>query len=447
MHREPTHYQTEREKVLINKTIHEDKNWDLLQGSERRKGILAAVKDAMQSAREELPGVAASEASAVAALLSEWERFCLLRPVAAEMESFVRDELEKKMRNTYKKHGALKLDRDFGSTGSAGDNTLLGAMKVPLHTLLRGVAHEKLFELKEGQSDEDMEHTYAMLVQHYTDEDETFRAAATGKSIARATQSSGSQGSGDRGEGGGGASVLVQTQRGGNDEEGLVGSGYGSIGGGVKGKMQGGGEKLGCDSGEGKDAERHRVQEQASAPEPSASSTLSAHPQLHRASTFKVDARVHAPVLHRGASSMKMSFARPTAETKSSHEQREEQWRQDYRRTKAVSSVVDTLAQHAAHKRAAAELRVGSFQQEQDIEPVWEEEGSGSESDEEGENGKTAGTGEGAAGASCETKRTKASTHKISAFRQYSAREHAAVCALELSPSLSISCEECNAGR
>lgn len=90
---------------------------------------------AVQRAHDPLPpGVAASSA-AVAAVLSEWERFCLLRPVAAEMESFVRDKMEKKMAHTYKKHGALKLDREFGGAGSAGENTLLGAMKVSLHAL------------------------------------------------------------------------------------------------------------------------------------------------------------------------------------------------------------------------------------------------------------------------------------------------------------------------
>ena len=128
---------------------------------------------------------------------------------------------------------------------------------------------------------------------------------------------------------------------------------------------------------------------------------------------------------------MKLQFAQPT-ETKSTHERREEQWHHDYRRTKAMSSIVDTLAQHSVYKRAAAELGVGSFQREQDANAIREEEesGSGDESDGEGEDGNSAGTGQSAADAISMSKKTTAHTtaHKISAFRQFSAREHAAVC-------------------
>ena len=49
---------------------------------------------------------------------------------------------------------------------------------MPLHTLLRGMKHAKTFALKEEHSEEELARTQALLVRHYTDEDDAFRAAA-----------------------------------------------------------------------------------------------------------------------------------------------------------------------------------------------------------------------------------------------------------------------------
>lgn len=318
-------------------------------------------------------------------------------------------------------------------------------MKVSLHTLLRGMTHEKTFALKEGQSSEELEHMQALLVRHYTDEDETFRAAAacgrhdtsiartqSGSSVLRRTRSGGRQGSVG---GGSSTSDSVPAQaHGGNDAAGdqhHVGSG-----GSVVGHAEGDSGKAEDENGSGSSVKRHGMQEGASAPAiPSNQNTVTASAPgagarqlLRRASTFAVDARVHAPVLNREASSMKLEFARPTATAqKSSHELREEQWHQDYRRTKAMSSIVENLAHHSALKRAAAEMRAGSCIIEQDTEAGGEEEesGSGAESDGEGDDGKTS-VSEGTAGGIGGTNKKKAHAHKISAFHQFSAREHAA---------------------
>ena len=318
-------------------------------------------------------------------------------------------------------------------------------MKVSLHTLLRGMTHEKTFALKEGQSSEELEHTQALLVRHYTDEDETFRAAASGRHdapIAR-TQSGSSvlsrtQSSGRQGCIGGSSSAsdsVPARAHGGNNVAGdqhHVGSG-----GGVVGHAQGDSGKVEDDNGSGSGVKRHGMQEGASGPAiPSKQNAITASAPgagarqlLRRTSTFAVDARVHAPVLHREASSMKLEFARPTATAqKSSHELREEKWHQDYRRTKAMSSVVDNLTQHSAIKRAAAEMRAGSCIIEQAAEAGGEDEesGSGAESDGEGDDGKTSVgevTGTVAIGG---TNKKKAHAHRISAFHQFSAREQAA---------------------
>jgi len=177
VHREPTLYQEVREQVLVARTVHEDKNWEImLQQREHGKGILDAAKEAVRAKRDPLPpGVAGS--ALLAKVLRGWERFCLLRPVAVEMASFIRDKAEQRLKQAHRKHAELKLGRDFGSKGSAGENTLLAAMRVPLHTLLRGMKHAKTFALLEKRSAEDLAHTQALLVRHYTDEDEAFRAA------------------------------------------------------------------------------------------------------------------------------------------------------------------------------------------------------------------------------------------------------------------------------
>ena len=173
VHREPTQYQIMREKVLMSKAMHPDTNWDVLQAGERKKGLLAAARDAMKASKGLPSGVAAISASVVATLTA-WERFCLLRPVKAEMASFVRDQMQKKHGAAWRTSTELKLDRDFGSVGRAGENTLLGEMRVKLHTLLRGMQHKKAFLLRDCQSDEELLHTQAVLTKHYMDEDASF---------------------------------------------------------------------------------------------------------------------------------------------------------------------------------------------------------------------------------------------------------------------------------